>query len=150
MLSLALGTRLDALRPVRPGAPQAPVAGGRLPDVVFPFQSGVHVMDTSQDFTGGALSFAVEGEGVAIDPATGILSLATDRLLAGITVTVTAANAGGSAVSRFRLTVAAAEVAPTLLAAPHLGGSGVIGAAVTADPGRWAGVPATAGRWPCG
>ena len=100
--------------------------------------------DASSDFTGTALSFSVTGEGVAIDPATGALSIATDKLAAGVTVTVTAANAGGTAVSRFRLTVAALEVAPALVAAPALAGSGAVGAPVTALPGQWGGVPAPA------
>jgi PKD repeat protein len=145
MLGLGLGLRLDAGR--RGGAgtePPAPVARGALPDKILLQNSGVHAVDASSDFTGASLGFAVTGEGVAIDPATGRLSIATDRLLAGVTVTVTAANAGGTAVSRFRLTVAAAEVAPALLAAPVLVGSGLIGAAVSVDPGQWGGVPAPA------
>ena len=105
-------------------------------------------MDASSDFTGAALSFGIAGEGVTLDPATGTLSIATDRLRAGMSVTVTATNPGGEVTGRFRLTVAA-EVAPTLLAAPSLAGTGVIGAPVTVDPGRWAGqpTPALALQW---
>jgi hypothetical protein len=98
-------------------------------------------LDASQEFTGAKLRFAVAGEGVSIDPATGLLSIDTDRL-AGVTVTVTATNAAGSAVSRFRLTVASAESAPGLVTAPGLSGNGAIGAPVTVDPGIWSGEPA--------
>ena len=42
-----------------------------------------------------------------------MLRIATDRLLAGLTVIVTATNPAGEATSRFRLTVAAAELAPS-------------------------------------
>jgi hypothetical protein len=100
--------------------------------------------DASSDFAGTALSFRVTGEGVAIDPATGALSIATDKLVTGTTVTVVAANAGGTAVSRFRLTVAATEIAPAGIAAPSLAGSGTVGAPITVDPGIWGGVPAPA------
>lgn len=99
-------------------------------------------MNASSDFSGAALRFAVAGDGVSIDPATGMLSIATDRLLAGVTVTVTATNAAGTAESRFRLTVAAAEVAPVALALPSLVGEPTIGAALTVHPGTWSGVPA--------
>ena len=71
-------------------------------------------MDGSQDFTASRLNFEIGGDGVAVDPATGCLSLPADRL-AGITVTVTATDAAGRATSRYRLSVAAVaiEVAPT-------------------------------------
>ena len=104
-------------------------------------------MDGSQDFTASRLSFEVTGEGVAIDPATGHLSLDTDRLRTGVVVTVTATNALGGTVSRMRLTLATdADTAPVLVAGPVLagaaGGKAVVGTPVTLDPGTWDGVPA--------
>ena len=47
-------------------------------------------------FTASRLSFEVAGEGVAIDPATGRLSIPADRLVTGVTVTVTATDAAGA------------------------------------------------------
>ena len=80
------------------------------------------------------LSFEVTGEGVAIDPATGLLSIPVDGL-GGVTVTVTATDAAGGTVGRYRLTLAvpAAEaVAPVLGTAPSLAGSaGATGSAAT-------------------
>ena len=63
------------------------------------------------DFAGQGLTFGVTGPGVSVDPATGQVAISSDALIAGVEVTVTAGNSGGSAVSRFRVTVAA--VAPT-------------------------------------
>ena len=70
-------------------------------------------MDGSQDFTASRLNFEIAGEGVAVDPATGCLSLPADRL-AGITVTVTATDAAGRATSRYRLSVAAVAIEVTV------------------------------------
>jgi len=106
-------------------------------------------VDGSQDFAASRLSFAIAGEGVAVDAATGRLSIDTDRLRAGVVVTVTATNALGSMVSRLRLTLAteaAAETAPALVVVPVLagasGGKAVVGAPVSLDLGTWDGVPA--------
>ena len=104
-------------------------------------------MDGSPDFSGSRLSFDIAGEGVAIDPATGLLTIVPERLLAGVTVTVTATSgdaAGAGRVTRFRLTLSAAEVAPALRTAPALAGAGTIGVPVTLDPGSWDGTPAPA------
>jgi hypothetical protein len=146
---LALGLFLDVFPSRRHGAGSPdpsvarPVARGGLGDVFFPPHSGEHSLDASEDFTGAELSFAVTGEGVAIDPATGRLTIATDRLVDGITVVVTATNAAGSATSRFRLTVAADPIAaaPVLVTAPTLAGAGTIGVPVALDPGAWSGTP---------
>ena len=103
-------------------------------------------------FSASRLSFELIGEGVAIDPATGLLSIPADGLGTGITVIVTATDAAGSTVGRYRLTLAAPAteaVAPALGTAPSLAGSAgtpagtaAIGAPVTLDPGAWHGTPA--------
>lgn len=121
-----------------------PEADNRLADLIFPQNSGVHSVNAFTNFTGSALSFSVIGDGVSIDPATGILSIPTGALTSGLEVTVTAANSGGAASSSFRLTVASVApepAAPVLVTAPSLAGSGVIGAPVTVDPGLWNGTP---------
>ena len=73
--------------------------------------------------------------------------LPTAALVAAATVTVTASNSGGSASVSFKLSVVA--VAPALVTAPKLTGSGKIGAAVGVDAGTWSGKPApsTALQW---
>jgi hypothetical protein len=144
MLSLALGALVDAVRGRGRTRPAPPAVRGALADLNLPLHAGEYVLDASSVFSGAGLSFRVTGEGVAIDPATGALSIATDKFITGTTITVTAANPGGSAVSRFRLSVAALEIAPALIVAPALAGSGAIGAPVTVDPGQWGGVPAPA------
>ncbi len=57
-------------------------------------------MNALPDFT-----FSVTGEGVTIDPATGLLSIATERLLAGLGVVLTARDASGTPTSAFRIIV---------------------------------------------
>ena len=98
-------------------------------------------------FTGAGLSYAVSGAGATIDAATGVVSLPTATLVSAATVTVTASNSGGSAAASFRLSVVA--VAPALVTAPQLSGSGKIGAAVGVDAGSWSGkpTPVTALQW---
>lgn len=101
-------------------------------------------MNAFPDFTGQSLTFSVTGDGVTIDPKTGLLTIRTDALLSGVSVVVTASNSG-AATSAFRLTVGAApvtpelpvEVAPVLLRAPRLIGPAVVGALVTLDEGDW-------------
>lgn len=89
-------------------------------------------MDAAPEFT---LTLSVTGPGVGIDPATGAITIAADRLLAGI---------AGS----FRLTAAALPLAaPRLVAAPALAGPAVIGQAVTVDPGVWEGAAVLALEW---
>jgi hypothetical protein len=136
----------------------APAVIGALPDLLLSHHSGDHFLDASSIFTGSSLTFDVTGEGVAVDPATGRITVATDSLRDGLVVTVTASNSGGTAVSRFTLSITAESVAiepadpdpvdpdpvviaPALVAAPALAGSGVIGTAVTLDAGVWSGDP---------
>ena len=87
-----------------------PRAVGGLPDVSYFQHSGFQTVNASTDFTGEALRFSVAGEGVSVDPATGVLRISTETLRAGLEVVVTAENSGGVATSRFRLTVASAPV----------------------------------------
>ena len=61
-------------------------------------------MKALPDFT-----FSVAGEGVAIDPATGLLTIATEALLSGVGVVLTARDATGTPVSAFKITVTLAD-----------------------------------------
>lgn len=123
----------------------APRARGTLDAPVLIQNSGDHILNAFPDFTGQSLTFSVTGDGVTIDPTTGLLTIRTDALLSGVSVVVTASNSGGAATSAFRLTVGAApvtpelpvEVAPVLLRAPRLIGPAVVGALVTLDEGDW-------------
>ena len=67
-------------------------------------------MNVSSFFQGSVLRFSVTGEGVAIDPETGELSVAAAALAGGLTVTVTALDAAGAG-QPFTLTIAAAPAA---------------------------------------
>ncbi len=121
-----------------------PGIGTLLADLTLPQDSGVYFMPSTEAFTGGALSFSVRGDGVTIDPASGVLSVQTDALASGLEIEVTATNSGGSASQTFRLTVATVEpeaTAPAVVTGPSLAGSGVIGTAVEVDPGSWSGTP---------
>jgi hypothetical protein len=69
-------------------------------------------LNAFSEFTGEALTFGVTGDGVSVDPQTGLLRIRTDALRAGVVVTVSASNAGGAASSSFRVTVAAGTDAP--------------------------------------
>ncbi len=117
-----------------------------LPDVNYVQDSGVQALNAISGFTGAALRFGVTGDGVSIDPETGQLVILTDALRDGIEVLVTATNSGGVATNTFRLTVSAvvddAAVAPALVAAPTLSGTGKIGMGLSLDPGIWSGQPA--------
>jgi hypothetical protein len=124
-----------------------PGAAGRLPDLTYFQETGFQTVNAATDFTGDALSFSVAGEGVSVDPATGVLRILTDALRDGVEVVITATNSGGAATSRFRVTVVAEPVEPVLvqpavIVSPALAGSGRIGEAVEVDPGLWAGEPA--------
>ena len=131
----------------------APTSAGGLPDRSYPLNSGNHIVNAFPDFTGDGLTFRVIGEGVSIDPATGEISISTEALRDGIEIVVTAGNSGGEASSRFRLTVAAEPAAspPSLVTAPSLAGSGLVGEALSVDPGIWAGepLPGTTLQWRC-
>jgi hypothetical protein len=127
----------------------APVRSGTLPDLSLVQDSGPQIVNAAAAFAGAALVFGASGAGAAIDPLTGVLTLATDLPRAGERIAVTATNSGGSAVAEFRLTVVAARRAPRLLTAPSLAGAGRIGTPLVADPGAWDGEPAPslALRW---
>ena len=95
--------------------------------------SGPATVDAAAVFSGAGLSFALTGpDGVAIDAASGLVTIETQVPVAAGTVVVTARNAGGSETVSFAVTVAAeltvsvsgtAEVGATLTAA-HNGGAG--------------------------
>lgn len=104
-------------------------------------------MKVSSFFQGSALRFSVTGDGVSFDSATGDLTVDTEALAAGITVTITALDAEGGAGQSFQLTVAAATdaeetAAPSLVTPPILTGTGRPGAVLEVDPGVWEGIPA--------
>lgn len=85
-----------------------PVAKGALPEEIFDQHSGLQTVAAAGDFIGTGLSFAVSGAGASIEEATGLVTIPTEVALAGEPVTVTARNEGGSASSRFLVTVEAA------------------------------------------
>jgi hypothetical protein len=99
----------------------------------------------------GTLGFSVAGPGVSIDPLTGAVSIAADRLEEGVEVAVVATPAAGDAGAvrrRFRLMFhAVAPILPRLVAQPALAGPAVVGAAVAALPGTWEGAEALALQW---
>jgi hypothetical protein len=91
----------------------APAVIGTLPDVSYVQGSGVKTVAAAAAFSGADLRYAVTGpEGVAID-AGGVVSIPTTALMAAAEITVTATNPGGSAATGFKVTVAAAVVAPS-------------------------------------
>ena len=129
-----------------------PTLRGSLLDLVFDQNSGVQVLNVSPDFMGGSLTFGVTGEGVTIDPVTGLIGIATDILRDGLEVIVTARNSGGIATGRFRVSVQAVApepepAAPLLMVAPVLAGSGVIGTEHSVDPGVWQEAARLALQW---
>jgi hypothetical protein len=135
-------------------APAPPRALGPLPDLDYSQGTGPHHVDVSPFFSGASLAFRITGEGVAIDPATGLVTIGAEALLAGAAIRVTAANAGGAAELGFTLRVVPAAppaAAPTLVAAPTLAGEPRVGATLAVDPGAWGGAPAPelALQWLC-
>ena len=124
------------LRPVLSGAP---------PDIDHKL-IGPRIVDISPFFSASSLSFSIAGDGVSIDSATGVVTIGAVSLLAGVSVVVTAAGAGGQAEASFHLKVtpvapSVLAVAPVLVVAPVLAGTGLIGAALEVDPGAWDGEP---------
>ena len=115
-----------------------------LADVAADAGAAPVAVEAAAAFAGAALTFAVSGTGATIDSATGVVTIATDQLLDGERITVTATNSGGSAQASFLATVRATPPVcrrpPALAEAPA--GKGVIGTPVTLDPGAWEGVPA--------
>ena len=120
----------------------APSVTGTLADLELELDSGPRVVEAAPAFTGAGLGYAVTGAGATIDPATGKVSIPTDVLRAGASVTVTASNSGGSATAGFKVSVRG--VAPAVVSQPKLSGTGQVGAAVSVDPGSWSGKPAPA------
>lgn len=122
----------------------APAASGSLPDQILTLDPGTKTVNTAFDFSGGGLSFRVSGNGVTIDPVTGLLTIDTTQLLDGIEIIVTASNSGGQATSRFRLTIAALPLAeaPSLVTAPGLAGPATVGVRLGLAAGSWEGAPA--------
>jgi hypothetical protein len=112
-------------------------------------------LDGSSVYSGSSLSFAIEGKGVSINPATGEIAIATDGLLDGLAIMVTARNSAGEVVQTLTLTATLTEalapaeppveppleVAPVVVDLPSLSGTGEIGMPVTVDAGTWAGTP---------
>ncbi len=129
-----------AIREVASEWPEAPVSAGPLDDVTVSIGSAPVVVDAAANFTGESLTFTVSGAGATIDSGTGLVTIATDGLLKDERITVTASNPGGSATSAFKVTVE--PIAPEVLSAPVLTGSGKIGAGVSVEPGVWSGNPA--------
>jgi len=136
----------EASSPARRIAWPAPANRNPISDQFYLLDSGEHVLDVSSNFGGGALRFSVTGEGVSIDPETGILSIATDALRSGVSVTVTAVNSGGAVAQTFRLDVALPEialpVAPEMVVAPGLPDIAAIGTKISVEAGTWSGTPA--------
>ena len=85
----------------------APTRSGELFDEILDQAPGAETVATAQAFTGENLRFAVTGGRAVIDPATGVLSIPTDTVVSGETVTVTATNSGGAASAAFLLTIEA-------------------------------------------
>jgi hypothetical protein len=146
----AVACRVTATGPLGAAAAETPAvtitfpppsAVGPIPDLLYTQSSGSHDVDISPFFLGNSLRFSVTGDGVAVDSATGIVTLDLAALAAGGAVVVTAANSGGQVELDLRLRVA---TPPVLLAPPALSGTGVVGAALSVDPGLWAGQPAPA------
>lgn len=95
---------------------QPPQAAGALMDEIFDLGTGPQLVATAADFSGSGLVFSATGPGVSIDSQTAVMTIATDTPVFGATVTVTATNSGGAAVSGFLLTVEAEGTAPVLSA----------------------------------
>ncbi len=135
----------SAASPARRVIWPAPEVRAPIADQFLNPDSGEHVLNVSSNFEGGALRFSVTGEGVSIDPETGILSIATDALRDGISVTVTAVNSGGAVAQSFRLDVALPEialpVAPEMVVAPVLPEVAAIGSKISVEAGTWSGTP---------
>ena len=114
-----------------------PLPVGGIADLIYTQGTGPHIVDVSPFFSGSSLSFSVTGDGVSVDPATGVVTISADSLLAGTTVLVTARNSGGAAELGFTLKVTRAEpglAAPEALDAPDVAfvlgeGTGTVAAA---------------------
>ena len=98
--------------------------------------------------TSGSLGFRIAGGAISVDPETKAIGLPLAALEAGIALTVTATDAAGAATGRWRLTLSAVPEAlgqaPAGTRSPGIAGSGLVGEALTLDPGDWSGDPAPA------
>ncbi|MEM8547171.1 MAG: fibronectin type III domain-containing protein [Pseudomonadota bacterium] len=102
-----------------------PIATGTLADVAFTSGSGLQAYETASAFLGSDLRFAVSPvSGIEIDQNSGIISVDTSAMpaQAGVEITVTATNSGGSISQSFALSIT--ELVFTALS---LDGSGEIG-----------------------
>lgn len=117
----------------------APVARGALFDEIFDAGSGEQIVETAGEFAGENLRFALEATGglaATIEPATGLLRIATDAPLSGAEIAVTASNSGGSARSAFLVTIEAAD-GPGDLPAPLAAEDWTIAAVVEVSSGQY-------------
>ena len=127
------------------------------PDLLMPISdqflilnSGDHILDIAWNFSGGSLSFSIEGEGTSVDPDTGSVILKTTALADGQPVIVTARNSGGAVTGRFQMTIAAPSGSlPKCLVQPSLSGEAFIGSGIMVETGEWSGdpVPGLSVQW---
>lgn len=125
----------------------APAASGSISAVTRTQGSGVYTFDASTAFTGLARVYSISGsDAVSIDAQGGTVSIATGATLAATTITVTAANSGGSVNQTFSLTINAGTDPGT----PTLAGILATDVKVTfeVDPAAGTGgIPAGAATW---
>lgn len=87
----------------------APVAG-QMGDWVFAQGTGDRTINAAAALFGAALNFSLTGPaGVAVDAATGLVTVPTDAVLGPAPVTVVAQNSGGTAEIAFTVAVMAAD-----------------------------------------
>ena len=104
-------------------------------------------MNESPNLSGPALRLDLAGPGFTLDPAAGVVGIASDRLRDGLELTLTTVGSDARPTGSFRVTIRSVPVAPQSLTAPTLLGGGVIGAPVTVDPGTWANADALRLQW---
>jgi hypothetical protein len=115
---------------------------------------------------GGAVRIGLDGPGVSYDPATGLYTTELAALADGITLSVSAVDAEGTAFGPFVLQLQALDAAddggapgeppaepsaeaPALIEAPVLAGEPRVGRTLTVSAGTWSGdpVPAITCQW---
>jgi hypothetical protein len=101
----------------------APARTGTLADLSLVQDSGPRTVNAAAVFAGTALVFGVTGAGATVVAQTGAVSIPTDRVLDGATVTVTATNSGGTAEAAFRVDV----TAPQAPAGPQFSAGSTLG-----------------------
>jgi hypothetical protein len=134
------------------------VAAGALADQSYTQGTGDQTVNAAGDFTGAVGgAWSVSGGGASID-VSGVVTIPTTSLLAGVTITVSYTNSGGVASSAFQVTVAAAATAPaqftggmwsladkattgtltvTISSLPSNGGSAITAIQYQVDGGSW-------------